>query len=62
MVCGCVGEMSRVGWRKREWGVPPVVSYLVFWMVDTSLLREESFLFKIQRTETKSTKFTCRTT
>ena len=32
----------------------------MFRMVDTSLLREESFLFKIQKTMRKNTKFTCK--
>lgn len=35
-------------------------SYLVFWRVDTSLLREQSFLFKIQRVIRKKAKLTFR--
>lgn len=58
------------GWvcRRAGRGLPrgkgirkhPCHSYLVFWMVDTSLLREDSFFFRSHRTETKNTKFTCR--
>lgn len=40
--------------------IPFAPFYLIFWMVDTSLLREENFFFKIQRTKRKNTKFTCR--
>ena len=47
--------------EKREGQkIPFTPPYLIFWMVDTSLLREESFLFKIQRIRRKITKFTCR--
>ena len=35
-------------------------SYLVFWRVDTSLLREQSLLFKIQRVIRKKAKLTFR--